>query len=62
VLSDQQPYLGDLTSWGAWQSWRDVVIERERRQGQPCPLATLTFHIGRSTPGAESVTTELLNR
>ena len=28
VLADQQPYLGRLDSWEAWQAWRDVVVER----------------------------------
>ncbi|MFD0888743.1 TetR/AcrR family transcriptional regulator, partial [Streptosporangium algeriense] len=32
VLEDQRPQLGDLTSWPAWQSWRDTVVERYRRQ------------------------------
>ncbi|HEV3288441.1 MAG TPA: hypothetical protein VG123_05570, partial [Streptosporangiaceae bacterium] len=25
VLEHQQPYLGCLDSWDAWQQWRDVV-------------------------------------
>src|SRR3954466_16269633 len=25
VFQDQQPYLGALTSWAAWQRWRDAV-------------------------------------
>ena len=39
VLDDQQPHLGALTSWAAWQRWRDAVVDRYRRQGQHCPLA-----------------------
>jgi AcrR family transcriptional regulator len=56
VLSDQQPYLGALTSWAAWQRWRHVVVERYRRQGQHCPLAVLMSELGRTTPGAQAVT------
>ena len=56
VLDDQQPYLGALTSWAAWQRWRDAVVDRYRRQGQHCPLAVLMSEIGRSTPGAQAVT------
>lgn len=37
VLADQQPHLGALTSWAAWQRWRDAVVERYRKQGQSCP-------------------------
>jgi AcrR family transcriptional regulator len=62
VLSDQQPYLGALTSWAAWQRWRDVVVERYRLQGQHCPLAVLMSELGRTTPGAEAVTGALIRQ
>jgi len=62
VLSDQQPYLGALTSWAAWQRWRDVVVERYRRQGQHCPLALLMSELGRTTPGAQAVTAALIRQ
>ncbi|MFJ6540633.1 TetR/AcrR family transcriptional regulator [Streptomyces sp. NPDC091385] len=60
VLSDQQPYLGALTSWQAWWDWRDAVVDRYRAQGQHCPLGTLTSQLTRATPGAQAVTRELL--
>jgi AcrR family transcriptional regulator len=60
VLDDQQPHLGALTSWAAWQRWRDAVVDRYRRQGQHCPLAVLMSEIGRSTPGAQAVTSALM--
>ncbi|MEZ0356480.1 TetR family transcriptional regulator [Mycobacterium sp. ENV421] len=60
VLDDQQPHLGALTSWAAWQRWRDCVVDRYRRQGQNCPIAVLMSEIGRTTPGAEAVTAELI--
>jgi AcrR family transcriptional regulator len=62
VLSDQQPHLSALTSWAAWQRWRDVVVERYRRQGQHCPLAVLMSEIGRTTPGAQAVTDALMRQ
>lgn len=62
VLEDQQPYLGELTSWAAWQRWRDAVVDRYRRQGQSCPLSMLMSEIGRSTPGAQAVTKALLRQ
>ncbi|MGA5465674.1 TetR/AcrR family transcriptional regulator [Mycobacterium sp. NPDC050041] len=61
VLSDQQPHLSRLTSWAAWQRWRDVVVERYRRQGRMCPLSTVMSEIGR-TPGAQAVTTTLIDQ
>jgi AcrR family transcriptional regulator len=61
VLSDQQPHLSRLTSWAAWQRWRDVVVERYRQQGQQCPLSTVISEIGR-TPGAQAVTATLIDR
>ena len=62
VLSDQQPYLGALTSWAAWQRWRDIVVERYRLQGQHCPLAVLMSELGRTTPGAQAVTGALIRQ
>ncbi|WP_167521600.1 TetR/AcrR family transcriptional regulator [Microbispora triticiradicis] len=60
VLEDQRPQLGDLTSWPAWQAWRDKVVDRYRRQGRLCPLNSVTSHLGSRTPGAQAVVTELM--
>jgi AcrR family transcriptional regulator len=62
VLADQQPQLGELTSWPAWRAWRDRVVARYRDQGTTCPLNMLISQIGRSTPGAQAVVTGLLER
>jgi AcrR family transcriptional regulator len=62
VIEDQQPHLGTLTSWAAWQRWRDVVVDRYRRQGQNCPIAVLMSEIGRATPGAQAVTAGLISQ
>lgn len=59
VLTDQQPHLSRLTSWAAWQRWRDAVVDRYRTQGRQCPLSTVMSEIGR-TPGAHAVTTTLI--
>ncbi|MDX8030553.1 TetR/AcrR family transcriptional regulator [Lentzea sp. BCCO 10_0856] len=61
VLDDQQPHLGALTSWAAWDRWRDAVVARYRAQGRNCPLGALMGQVG-STPGANEVVTALLNR
>lgn len=62
VIADQQPYLSELTSWAAWARWRDVVVDRYRRQGQTCPLSMLMSELGRTTPGAQAVTSALIQR
>ncbi|RPK37139.1 putative HTH-type transcriptional regulator YxaF [Streptomyces sp. ADI92-24] len=62
VLEDQQPYLGRLDSWEAWERWRDVLIERYEEQGEQCPLGSLFLQIGRSTPGARTIVIELMRR
>lgn len=62
VLADQQPYLGELSSWAAWQRWRDTVVERYRRQGQYCPLAVLTSELGRTTPASQAVSASLIRQ
>ncbi|WP_191299031.1 TetR/AcrR family transcriptional regulator [Lentzea cavernae] len=61
VLDDQQPHLGALTSWPAWERWRDSVVARYRAQGRHCPLGALMAQVG-STPGAREVTSALLNQ
>jgi len=62
VLSDQQPQLGDLSTWAAWTRWRDALVERYRAQGQSCPLAMVNSHLGRNTPGAQAVVAGLVDR
>ena len=62
VLEDQQPYLSQLDSWTAWQSWRDTVVQRYRRQGVHCPLGTLITELGRHSPAARAVTGRLIER
>ncbi|MDX8050506.1 TetR/AcrR family transcriptional regulator [Lentzea sp. BCCO 10_0798] len=61
VLDDQQPHLGALTSWAAWDRWRDSVVARYRAQGRHCPLGTLMGQVG-STPGAHEVVSTLLSQ
>ncbi|MEV0719536.1 TetR/AcrR family transcriptional regulator [Asanoa sp. NPDC050611] len=62
VLSDQQPQLGDLTSWPAWVAWRDRVVERYLSQGMDCPLSGVIAQLGRTTPGAAAVVSELMRQ
>ena len=62
VLADQQPQLGDLTSWASWRAWREAVVARYREQGQQCPLSALTTQLGRATPGAQAVVSELMGQ
>jgi AcrR family transcriptional regulator len=60
VLDDQRPHLDRLTTWSAWQQWRDVVVARYKSQGPQCPLHALTAHLGAGTPGAQAVINQLL--
>src|ERR1700733_5850320 len=62
VLEDQQPALDQLTSWPAWQSWRDRVVGRYRAQGQSCPLAVLTSQLGPGSPEHREVVVGLFRR
>ncbi|HEX7309104.1 TetR/AcrR family transcriptional regulator [Lentzea sp.] len=61
VLDDQQPHLSALTSWAAWDRWRDSVVARYRAQGRSCPLGVLMGELG-STPGAQEVISTLLSQ
>ncbi|MFJ8154379.1 TetR/AcrR family transcriptional regulator [Streptomyces sp. NPDC094468] len=62
VLEDQQPHLGRLDSWESWGRWRDVVVERYELQGDQCPLGALFLQVGRSSPGARAIVTELMRQ
>lgn len=62
VIEDQQPHLGHLTSWAAWQTWREVVIERYRRQGPDCALHALMSQVSPGTPAAQAVVSELMRQ
>ena len=62
MLEDQQPALDQLTSWAAWQAWRDQVVERYRAQGQSCPLAVLTSQLGPGSPEHQEVVVGLFRR
>src|SRR5260221_7762400 len=62
VLEDQQPYLGCVDSWDAWQKWRGVVVDRYEEEGDQCPLGSRFLHLGRSTPGARAIVIELMRR
>jgi AcrR family transcriptional regulator len=59
VLADQEPHLGALDNWAAWDAWRQAVIERYRAQGARCPMSSLMSQVG-SVPGAAEVVTTLL--
>ncbi|WP_431907901.1 TetR/AcrR family transcriptional regulator [Nonomuraea jabiensis] len=62
VLENQQPALGELTSWPAWQRWRDTVVDHYRSQGRLCPLNSVTSQLGSRTPAAQAVVIELMRR
>lgn len=62
VLADQQPMLGDLTTWGKWQAWRERVIENYDVQRQSCPLSALTSQLGEGNPATRAIVTDLLDR
>ena len=57
VLGDQQPHLGDLTTWEKWLAWRDRVIEIHEGQRAGCTLTALVPQL--ATSGAREIITEL---
>nr|WP_319944958.1 TetR/AcrR family transcriptional regulator [Nocardia macrotermitis] len=62
VFDDQQPYLNELTSRAAWEAWRDVIVTDCRTRGLHCPLGVLIADVGRYSPAAQAVTTQLIRR
>jgi AcrR family transcriptional regulator len=62
VLADQQPMLGDLTSWRKWQAWRRRVLQMYDAQRQHCPLSALTSQLGLADPATRQIVVDLLDR
>jgi AcrR family transcriptional regulator len=62
ILADQQPMLGDLTTWPRWQAWRQRVIEKYAAQGRRCPLSALTSQLGLANPATQAIITDLYDR
>ncbi|MFD6534289.1 TetR/AcrR family transcriptional regulator [Streptomyces sp. NPDC060184] len=62
ILADQQPHLGRLTSWAAWDAWRDAVLEHYRVQGRRCPLNVLTGQLAGDDPEVRAVAEDLMDR
>ncbi|MER7701824.1 TetR/AcrR family transcriptional regulator [Kitasatospora sp. NPDC097605] len=60
VIADQQPELGSLTSWDAWERWRDKVVARYRAQGSDCPLHAALAQLGGATDATRLVAGELI--
>jgi AcrR family transcriptional regulator len=59
VIADQQPYLGDLTSWRKWQAWRRQVMQKYDAQRDRCPMTALTTHMGKATPATHAIVSTL---
>ncbi|MGI8335015.1 TetR/AcrR family transcriptional regulator [Actinomadura scrupuli] len=62
VLAEQQPMLGDLTTWPKWEAWRERVIEIYEAQRQECPLSALTAQLGMADPAVRDIITDLYER
>jgi AcrR family transcriptional regulator len=62
VIAAQQPHLGRLHTWADWRAWRDTVVAHYTERGQHCPLNVVMSQIGRNTPGAQAVVTQLMDR
>ncbi|MEO3856584.1 TetR/AcrR family transcriptional regulator [Acrocarpospora sp. B8E8] len=62
VLAEQQPMLGDLTTWPKWTAWRERVVERYHAQREKCPLTALTAQLGLANPGVRDIITDLYER
>ncbi|RYE41814.1 MAG: TetR/AcrR family transcriptional regulator [Hyphomicrobiales bacterium] len=59
VLEAQRPYLDELTSWEAWQAWREAVLRHYGELGRRCPLGSLTSELGKSSSEARAVVSNL---
>ncbi|MFI6551068.1 TetR/AcrR family transcriptional regulator [Streptomyces prunicolor] len=59
VLEVQRPYLDELTTWESWQAWRKAVLRHYGELGRRCPLGSLTSELGKSSPEARTIVSDL---
>jgi AcrR family transcriptional regulator len=62
VLEAQRPEIDDLSTVESWKAWRDKVIDHYATLGQRCPLGALTTELGKSSPEASRVVSDLYDR
>jgi AcrR family transcriptional regulator len=62
ILAEQQPLLGDLTSWRKWQAWRRRISEIYDGQRAGCPLSALTAQLRFGNPEIQRIVTGLYDR
>jgi AcrR family transcriptional regulator len=62
VLEAQHPEIDDLSTVENWKAWRDKVIDHYATLGQRCPLGALTTELGKSSPEASRVVSDLYDR
>jgi len=59
VLEAQRPYLDELTNWESWQAWRKAVLRHYGELGRRCPLGSLISELGKSSPEARTIVSDL---
>ena len=62
LIEEQMPYLGDLSSWRKWQTWRRRVIKMYDDQRAGCPLSTLTAQLRGADPAIRDIVAGMLDR
>jgi AcrR family transcriptional regulator len=63
VLRAQQPFLGALDTWEAWQGWRDAVIAHYGSQPHwGCPIGALASELTTSDPEHAAAVTAYMDR
>jgi AcrR family transcriptional regulator len=63
VLASQQPYLGHLDSWEAWEGWRLALLAHYRSQPQRgCPIGSLVNEVIGQDPALASDVAEHMER
>ncbi|XUL90319.1 TetR/AcrR family transcriptional regulator [Streptomyces galilaeus] len=55
ILLEQQPLLGDLTSWEAWKTWAAELLERHVQQGEHCGLSVLIGQLDPNDPAVQRI-------
>ncbi len=62
ILLEQQPHLGELTSWASWQAWAAHLLEHYEQQGERCGLSALIGQMDPNDPAVRQIVVGMYER
>lgn len=62
ILDEQQPHLGDLSTWESWQAWAEALFVHYESQGANCALSALGSQLDRNDPAVQAIIVDMYHR